>query len=89
MSSYDNICGIVNTHARYYPSPVGEYVVLTVLKLDTMNNYRCYSAIVPDVSVDDPNYLQYQGWVAFYGTKLSYDAARKEFPALPENRYAN
>ncbi len=73
--------------ALRYPCPVGEYVNLAVL-VKRPTGYRAYQVIVPDVSMDDPTYSQYQEWAYRHGNKLPLKDAQKFFPiGLSEKNY--
>jgi hypothetical protein len=67
---------VIDFVSNRYPSPVGNFVILSILK-KSIDGYRVYSAIVPDVSKDDPTYSQYIPWVEAHGNKeLCADASR-------------
>lgn len=76
----------VNYRAQAYPSPLGQMVVLSILTT-APDGFRVYQGIVPDTSIEDPEYFIARQWVMQHGNKASFDAAQKNFPSLSAKEY--
>lgn len=83
---------IVNINPRSYPS-VGTgketMILLGVLIQYESGHFKCYEAIVPDISVMDPDYKTVRDAVASYGRPCRLDQAKAHFPGMTAERYAS
>ncbi len=82
-----NILGI---NARNLPSPIGQFIQITVLKkMEHGDFYTCYTGVVPDTSLTNPNYQNEAAeWIMPNGNRISFEEAKGHFPGqLEEERY--
>ena len=80
---------IINTNARRYPSfgTGHQGLILLAVLCEAVDGYRVYEGIVPDNSLDDPEYNATKHLVQGNGVKCTYDRAKQHFPGLESERY--
>lgn len=83
---------IIGIDAKSYPSlshmDGTTEILLAVLVRRIEGTVKAYAAIVPDVSLNDPDYSTTREWVARNGNPLRFSEAQSIWPSITSKEYA-